>query len=231
MDVRAAAVSEGAFQIPVIADRDLTSESSADTSKAYIVAASPTGLWAGQAGNIAYYDQEWRFITPRNGFQCLIDDENEILVYMDTAWVRMMDAINTPISVTSATLALSNQLHNRRTIIANRAGGIVFTLPAATGSGDEYAIDIGTTASGGSYVVSPTGDDTMFGTVITLDGDGVPANAWAAVAGNNTFTMDGSTRGGVKGDKVVFKDIAADSWQVTGTLQESGTEATPFSTV
>lgn len=46
---------------------------------------------------------------------------------------------------------------------------------------------------------------------------------------HHLFTMDGSTQGGVVGDEVIFRDIKADVWQVIAHLQQSGTEATPFS--
>jgi len=228
---RELAVGSHAYQMPTIADRDLTSPTNALTDgTAYIVGASATGLWAGQDGKIAYYDQEWRFVTPRNGFGVLVDDENEFIVYMDSAWIRMQDAINPPVVITAAT-ALTNQLHNRRTLVSTNTTGVAITLPAATGSGDVYEINFGATIASGSQTIVVTGNDTFFGLALGLDGDGVPANAWSPVAGDNRMTLDGSTRGGVKGDKIILTDLAADVWGVQARLQQSGTEATPFSTV
>lgn len=228
--MRELAVGQGKLQTPQIASRVTAVGSALTDGTAYIVPASSTGLWSGQDGKIAFYDQEWRFIDCRSGFMALIVDEAEIVVYMGSAWVRMLDAISAPVIITSAT-ALTNALHNRKTLVSTNTTGVAITLPAATGSGDVYELNFGATIASGSQTLVVTGNDTFFGTVLTLDGDGVPANAWSPVAGDNRMTFDGSTRGGVKGDRIMVKDIALDVWQVSGTLQESATEATPFSTV
>lgn len=51
-------------------DRDLTAPPGAPAEgDRYIVAAAPTGAWAGQAGKIAIYqDGGWSFLTPREGW-------------------------------------------------------------------------------------------------------------------------------------------------------------------
>jgi hypothetical protein len=41
--------------------------------------------------------------------------------------------------------------------------------------------------------------------------------------------MDGSTKGGIKGDIIELEDIAADTWSVRVMGSATGTEATPFS--
>ncbi len=53
----------------------------------YIVAALPTGAWAGQAGNIAYFDTVWRFITPREGITLWVNDEDLSYSFDGAAWV------------------------------------------------------------------------------------------------------------------------------------------------
>jgi hypothetical protein len=53
----------------------------------YIVAASPTGDWSGQAGKLAYFDAIWRFITPMEGMTLWVNDENLLYSYDGTAWV------------------------------------------------------------------------------------------------------------------------------------------------
>jgi hypothetical protein len=53
----------------------------------YIVAASPTDDWAGQAGNISYFDSIWRFIVPIEGMTLWVNDEDLIYSYDGTAWV------------------------------------------------------------------------------------------------------------------------------------------------
>ncbi len=53
----------------------------------YIVAASPTGDWTGKAGNIAYFDAIWKFITPAEGLTLWVNDEDLLYSYNGAAWV------------------------------------------------------------------------------------------------------------------------------------------------
>ena len=68
-------------------DRDLaTPPASPAEGDVYIVAASPTGAWSGKAGKIAYYDQLWRFISPREGMVSWVNDEDLLVVYHSGSW-------------------------------------------------------------------------------------------------------------------------------------------------
>lgn len=70
-----------------VIDRDLaTPPGSPATGDVYIVAASPTGAWSGKAGQVAYFDQVWRFIAPREGLILWVNDENVRVVHDGTAW-------------------------------------------------------------------------------------------------------------------------------------------------
>lgn len=137
-----------------------------------------------------------------------------------------------PISAT-ADLSLRADLHGGKTIIANKADGIAFTLPAATGSGAKYRIVVGTAITSNNLTVVVTGDDVFTGHVLADDGDGEPANGFPTAANTNRITMGGTgnATGGVKGDIIELQDIAADTWSVRITGVQGGTEATPFSNV
>jgi hypothetical protein len=70
-------------------DKDLaTSPASPAAGDVYIVAASPTGAWAGQAGMIAYFDQVWNFITPNEGMTLWVSDEDTLYSFDGANWVR-----------------------------------------------------------------------------------------------------------------------------------------------
>ncbi len=75
---------------PVVLDRDLaTPPASPANGAAYIVAASPTGAWASNAGKIAVYRTAlaaWEFYTPKNGWQVVILDESKMSTYLSGAW-------------------------------------------------------------------------------------------------------------------------------------------------
>lgn len=142
---------------------------------------------------------------------------------------RVADVSTRVVSLTTASPTLAVADHEGKTLVLNKADGVAVTLPAATGSGAIFRFVVGTAFSGGSFVATCTGNDTLKGLALGLDGDGVPANAWAAGASDEIFTMDGSTQGGAVGDEVTFEDIKADVWKVRAFLQQSGTEASPFS--
>jgi len=142
---------------------------------------------------------------------------------------RAADVSGRLVNLTAATLAITEALHDGKVITVNKADGATLTLPAATGSGTKIHVVVGTTITSSALVIAAAGDDTMKGLALGLDGDGVPANAWATVSDTDTITMDGTTQGGVVGDEAILIDIAADLWAVQLKLQQSETEATPFS--
>lgn len=84
---------DGLVQCRVL-DKDLTAPPGSPTNGAmYIVAAAPTGAWAGQAGKIArYYTAQssgpgWEFYTPKKGWRAHVDDEGVDYQYDGAAWV------------------------------------------------------------------------------------------------------------------------------------------------
>ena len=75
----------------MVLDKDLASPpgSPADGNR-YIVAASPTGAWAGQAGKIAaWQDGAWAFLTPREGWLAWVADEDKVYAHSGTAWAEL----------------------------------------------------------------------------------------------------------------------------------------------
>ena len=72
-----------------VKDRDLAAPpGSPAEGDRYIVAASPTGVWAAHAADIAVWqDGAWDFHDPREGWRCWVDDENVFLIFNGSAWV------------------------------------------------------------------------------------------------------------------------------------------------
>lgn len=56
------------------------------TGDCYIIAASATGDWLGKSGQIAYFDQIWRFIVPNKGLMLWVNDENVHYLFNGTIW-------------------------------------------------------------------------------------------------------------------------------------------------
>lgn len=140
-----------------------------------------------------------------------------------------MDIIQ-PISVTSSTLSVTKRNHAGAVLVANRAAGITATLPASDGSGARYEIVVGTTITSNSLIVKvANATDIMTGVAINAADGGATAVAFETGASDDTITMDGSTTGGVKGDRILLTDIASGLWHVQVIGSATGTEATPFS--
>jgi hypothetical protein len=131
------------------------------------------------------------------------------------------------VTVTDATVTITDDAHVGQRVVLNRAAGVTATLPAATGSGNRYEF-IGAVNASGNQIIQVTGDDTMAG-VAYLGNDSAGASCFYTADTSDTITLDGSTKGGLKGWRVVCDDIAADTWAVVVMSEASGTEATPFS--
>jgi hypothetical protein len=144
----------------------------------------------------------------------------------------------TPASITGSSQVLTQVLHANRKIVANRAAGIAFTLPAATGTGDTYEIIVGTTVTSGSLSVAvASATDFMVGHALfeTDDASNVPqtfptANTGTVATESDTITFNRTTSGvATRGDRIVCVDIASAIWSVYVVAVASGTEVTPFS--
>ncbi len=72
-----------------VLDRNLATPPASPANGArYLVAASPTGAWAGQAAKIAaFQDAAWMFYAPKEGWLTWVADENILLVYDGAAWI------------------------------------------------------------------------------------------------------------------------------------------------
>lgn len=134
-----------------------------------------------------------------------------------------------PIALTaSATLTQDN--HANAMIKLDAAAGLTITLPAASGTGDEYFFFVGTTVTSNSKIIQvANATDIMSGGAIVMADGGSSVVGWETGASDDTITMNGSTTGGIKGDIVRLWDVASGIWHVEVVASATGTEATPFS--
>lgn len=129
--------------------------------------------------------------------------------------------------------AITQALHDGKTVMVNNAAGFATTLPAPTGSGARYRFVIQTTITSLSMTFASTGAN-IFGSVTqntdTANGtSGFTSGVVANAAGITTITLDGTSKGGRKGDWFEIYDDANGIYIIRGNLNASGTEATPFS--
>lgn len=56
----------------------------------YLLGASPTGVWSGQAGKLAVYaDEAWWFATPRTGWLAYDRGSDQLLVLKASGWTAV----------------------------------------------------------------------------------------------------------------------------------------------
>lgn len=140
------------------------------TGVVYIVGASPTGAWAGQANKLAYFDQVWRFITPLSGARAWVRDELRDYQYNGSAWQAV--TLGGSIRVVTAAGAVTTSATDY-TVVINKTTGAATTVnltsPASTftqvviikdGKGDAATNNLTITPTSGtidgaaSYVLS-----------------------------------------------------------------------------
>ncbi|MFN8694438.1 MAG: DUF2793 domain-containing protein [Holosporales bacterium] len=118
-----------------IEDKDLTAPPGSPVEGAlYIVAASPTGAWAGQGRALAQFlGGVWRFYAPYAGLSGWVKDENRPYVYNGTAWtVATTQAPQQLPSYTVAGLPAASGNTAGLIYISNESGGAVVAFSDGT---------------------------------------------------------------------------------------------------
>lgn len=103
-------------------------------------------------------------------------------------------------------------------------GASVVNLPSAPTRGTYYDISVKTA---GAYTINTTGSDTFVGALNSQKS--TAANIRYLANGGTHITMNGDTQGGLVGTAFRVAYIGSNNWMVTGFIQASGTQATPFS--
>jgi hypothetical protein len=174
-----------------ILDRDLATPPGAPGDGArYIVAAAPTGAWAGQGGKIAaWQDGAWVFYTPKEGWVCWIADEDALVAHNGTSFVSVGGggggSVNpTPLVGVNATADSTNRLSvsSPATLFNHEgAGHQVKVNKAAAADTASYLFQTG--FSGRAEIGTVGNDDFQF--KVSADGSAwVTSIVIASVSGN-----------------------------------------------
>jgi hypothetical protein len=155
---------------------------------------------------------------------------------------------NAVVAITAST-TLNPVDHGGRilTVGGSLAANVVLTLPAinvstdsasagpgadpntANNEGVVYTIWVPTTISTSSLKIGTDGTDKFVGSVLSIDTDSSGAAVGFTAASTNDFiNFNGTTTGGVAGTFVQIVAVAANKYMVTGTVNGSGSVATPF---
>lgn len=134
-----------------------------------------------------------------------------------------------PIPITAATRTLTKD-DVGAVVVANRAAGITFTLPASSGSGRKFEFFVLTTITSNNLIIQvANATDIMSGMAIVAQDGGDTVVVFETGATDDTITMNGSTKGGIKGDQITITDVSSGVWAVKIFASATGTEATMFS--
>lgn len=134
------------------------------------------------------------------------------------------------VNVTASTLYLNYKDHNGRIVTINAAAGCAVRLPAATGSGAQFMIVIGTTITSNTTTIKvANATDSMTGNALQSQDAGATLQMFEVAANDDTITLDGTTKGGIRGDRIELIDIGSNLWLVTAILAGTGSEGTMFS--
>lgn len=120
-----------------------------------------------------------------------------------------------------------------KTILLDTATGSVVTLPAASGTGNSWVFEVSVTVTSNDHVIQvANASDEFAGVIWQIDTDTTDTvAAYPAIAADNydTITMNGTTTGGLIGDRIVVKDIATNVFSIHGVTNANGVVATPLS--
>jgi hypothetical protein len=118
-----------------VKDRDLAAPpASPAEGDRYIVAASPTGAWAGQAKSIAaWQDGAWRFHAPKPGFIAFVVDETSLYHFNGSEWAPGVAAISALQSLALLGVGTTADATNPFAAKLNKA---LWTAKAAADGGD-----------------------------------------------------------------------------------------------
>ena len=131
----------------------------------------------------------------------------------------------------TASTTLTQDVHDGQTLLMGASGAaLTFTLPAAAGTGAKFKFVVSVVNTSNYVIQVANSTDVMGGGIIMGADTAGGANVWSTAASSDTITLNGTTTGGVSiGDTIEVEDIKSGFWRVTGHVQGSGTEATPFS--
>lgn len=114
--------------------------------------------------------------------------------------------------------------------VVNKAAGAAIVLPAVT-AGASIVIVLGITITSNTTTITAEAGDLLIGYSFLEKTDGANAKTYFAPDGTDDLiiTLNGSTKGGLIGDRIELIGISDTEWRVRATLSHTGGAVTPFS--
>lgn len=146
-----------------------------------------------------------------------------------TATAEQLNAVTgtAAAATVTATRALTAD-DNSKLLLLSAITGLTITLPAATGTGNIFNLAVLTSVTSNNYVIQvANATDIMIGDALLYNN--AAASGFVCASTSDTITMNGSTKGGLVGARVMIQDVAAGIFLVKVNSAGTSTLATPFS--
>ena len=157
----------------------------------------------------------------------------QYLSYGDPDGVVLQGAARQVISGQGATRQLTTA-ESGALCLFDRAAGIVYTLPDITaanlGMTFEFATTVTITSNAAKVITGGTGEFIVGGLVSYIAGAATTFGSAFNGTTHIAVSSNGTTTGGVIGDRFNMTAISLTQWQIQGLLSGSGTLATAAST-
>jgi hypothetical protein len=216
-----------------VKDKDLAAPPAAPTEgDRYIVAASPTGGWAGKAGQVAArQDGAWRFYVPQAGWIAFVIDETQLYRFDGAAWTPGVLAITalqnlslfglgtTADAANQFSAKLNNALHAAKTVAEGGTGDVRVKLSKEAAT--RTASCLFQTGFSGRAELGLAGDDNFRVKTSANGAAWVDALVLAAGTGTAAFAA-GAAFGGFVGINGPADGTGVFALNVTGRLQATG---------
>lgn len=135
-----------------------------------------------------------------------------------------------PVNTTATTLTVTQASHGNRIITISSASPIAVTLPQATGTGTTYTFEVRVVATATGHTIKvANATDVMSGVDWAATTSSNAVLGYVATATDDTITLNGTTKGGLVGDKIVIQDVKTGFYNVQMFSAPTGSAATPFS--
>ncbi len=130
------------------------------------------------------------------------------------------------VSAGATSLTVTAALHAGKVIVLNNTAPITITMPAATGTGDTYEFFVNAAATATSSVINAaSATDVMLGFALSAS---TTVKMLVASATSAVIQLNGGSQGGVVGDTVKLKDVAASVWSALLFVTPNTTPGTNF---
>jgi len=141
---------------------------------------------------------------------------------------RVADSSTRVVASTATTITVSATAHGSKVVLVNATAAAAINLPVASGTGEIYTFIIGVDATATAHVIAANGTDVITGVSVLATTATGEVTGFATSATSDKITLNGTTQGGAKGDKIVCIDVAPNIFQVSIIGRATGTVATPF---